>query len=98
MKTIEDYNEKLKALRKELEDKRQQLSKEYAFGTAKFKVGDIIKDSTSAIKITKLQYTISFDVPQIVYYGVELKKDFTPRKDGSTRSFYGNDMELVKSA
>lgn len=99
MKTLEEYYAKSKELQKKQREEALALAKEYALSIALYKVGDIIKDSVSAIKVTKLRFDILFDEPKTVYEGVELRKDLTPRKDGSTRAIYGNDrIELIKSA
>ncbi len=89
MKTLLDYQEQLKKLESEFETKKQELARKFVFDNAQFKVGDILKSSSSIIKVEKLKCSIYFNKPEIVYLGPELKKDLTPRKDGSRGSIYG---------
>ncbi len=51
MKTLLDYQEQLKKLESEFETKKQELARKFVFDNAQFKVGDILKSSSSIIKV-----------------------------------------------
>jgi hypothetical protein len=84
---IENYQGELKALEKEFELRKQNLIKLYAQENNPYKVGDTIRDHIGSIVIEKVSYTTQYGsgFPTCSYYGLELKKDLTPRKDGSKR-------------
>ena len=89
----EEYTSKKDILKLEYEKQLSALAKEYAFANNTHEVGDIIKDSVGSIKITRLQYTLgdSFlrsGFPEVIFTGVELKKDLTPTKKGEIRKIY----------
>lgn len=74
------------------------LYREFGLSQAKYKVGDTIKDSVRIILIDKITVSVSFNLPEPVYNGVELVKNLTPNKKGKRGAIYGNDgTELVKS-
>ena len=92
---IENYQAELKALDKEFELKKQNLIRLYAQENNPYKVGDTIKDHIGSVVIEKIAYTINYSnkFPTCSYYGLELKKDLTPRKDGSKRWVAQNNIE-----
>lgn len=100
----QEYREKLKALELEYEKKRKILHVEYAMGTAKYGIGDIIKDNIKAILINKITVNKHWEeLPEPVYHGIELAKDMKPKKKRNDASIYGNGhknnpVELVKKA
>lgn len=97
--TLEEYKAGVKSLQEEFEQKKNQLAKSYALSQAIFKVGDIIKDNRWYMQITALKWSYGYSEPEIVYEGVELKKDLTPKKNNNKVTVYGNKgVELVKSA
>lgn len=86
----ENYEKELAQIEKEANARKMELIKLYASENNNFKVGDIVKDHIGSVFIEKITYTISFSTkfPCCVYYGLELKKDGTPRKDKSKRSVH----------
>jgi hypothetical protein len=101
MMSLDDYKKEVEILEEQFRLQKQKIAREYALGTAKFIPGDIIKDSVSIIEIKKIKWQYSLYAPIVVYEGVELKKDLTPKKDGSIRCIFGNGhsnnpVELVK--
>lgn len=75
-----------------------KLNRQYALESAKFKVGDIIKDLRWTFKVDRITYSSSsmFKFPVPIYEGFELKKDLTPRKDKNRVQIWGNEAELIK--
>lgn len=83
-----EYLAKLKEIEEKCKKEKNAFILEFALSNAKFKVGDIIKDHRWIIKIDKISASmITFSgVPDTIYYGVELKKDLTPKKSGERQS------------
>lgn len=96
--TEQEYKKRLSAINEKYEADKKALYKEFALSNAKFKVGDIIKDSRGIIKIEIVTGGKLGDLPETVYKGRELKKDLTPRKDKNILFIWGNDVELIKAA
>ena len=96
--TEEEYKTKLKGIEDNFELSKRKLNYEYAMSTAIFKVGDIIGDSRWSLLIDRITVSAySYELPKPVYHGLELRKDLSPRKDGSRVCIYGNDAKLIKS-
>ncbi len=87
--TKEEYKIKAQELINNFETQKSLLAKEYAFANNSIKVGDIIKDHISSIKVEQIKYErASFlnEYPQCIYVGIELKKDLTPTKKETKRN------------
>lgn len=65
-------------------EKKKAINK-YCDANNPYKVGDIFTDHIGSIKIEKIMYDYSLSLC-CVYFGSELKKDGTPRKDGNKRN------------
>lgn len=77
--TPQEYEAKQKALLNEYEANRRKLAFDYAVFNNQYNVGDIITDHYHSIRITGWQlYSVS--EAQLLYKGIELKKDGTPTK------------------
>lgn len=86
--TKEEMNAKITQLQLEFENNKKKVIKGFCDANNPYKVGDIFTDSNGSIIIDKIQYWYTNflgDGPCCVYGGLELKKDGTPRKDGSRR-------------
>jgi hypothetical protein len=98
--TAEEYKKEYQRL----EDLHTQSLKELALNYAKennpYKVGDIFTDHMGSIIIETIKAVnpnIIHRLPSCSYFGLELKKDGTPRKDKSKRTAYQtNDVLLDK--
>lgn len=94
-----EYNERLKKIEADYEQAKKKLFVEYGLSQAKYKKGDIIKDHRWTMLIDHISVSKTFGLPEPVYTGPELKKDFTPKANGSRVSIFGNKgIELIKSA
>ena len=91
----ENYEKELKALEQEFELRKRNLIKLYTQKNSPYKVGDIVKDHIGSIIIEKIKYGTEYGTgfPRCSYFGLELKKDLTPRKDGSKRWVYKSNIE-----
>jgi len=91
----EQYQERLREVRRESEIKQRELLIEYALANNNYKIGDVFTDHIGSVLIEKIKTHggASYDKPCCVYFGLELKKDGTPRKDLSKRDAYqSNDV------
>lgn len=80
--TRQEYEQRKKILKQEYDHNLYVLDKEYAMANNPYKIGDIIEDHIGRIKIEKISfgYTFPHETPGCIYYGIELKKDGTPKK------------------
>jgi hypothetical protein len=87
--TPEEFKQKLQELDSEFEKRKRDLNKEYAFSNNPYKVGDIVTDHIGFLKIQTMKHTVSqYNLPQCVYFGIELKKDGTPMKKQTGRGVW----------
>lgn len=82
--TLEELRSKENEIKDEFANKVSELRRQYCNENNSYKVGDIFTDHIGSIVIESINYRL-FENPCCIYYGVELKKDGTPRKDGSKR-------------
>jgi len=82
--TLNELDNKIIVLRNQFDNDVRLLKASYCNSNNPYKVGDIFTDHIGSIIIENIKSYFS-DNPCCVYYGVELKKDGTPRKDGSKR-------------
>ena len=92
MKTLEDFNQRLKELELEFEEKKKALIVEYCKTNAIFKVGDVVTDHIGSILVEKVQAAYSFNKPVTVYRGRVLKKDGTPTKREEKRTVWSSNI------
>ena len=84
--TQEEFIEKIKDIKKRCQDEINSLGVEYMKGNNPYKVGDVITVGVETIRIGRAQTVlrtvvqISPTLPTCCYYGVQLKKDGTPKK------------------
>ena len=91
----EEFKLKLKELEDMFNADKTALRREYAYSNQSHHKGDIISDSTCTIKIDNVAFGNFFrdNLPECVYYGYELKKDLTPRKDGSKNTIWQSSIK-----
>lgn len=84
------YLKELETLAKEYEDKKDILHKKYAMENNSVKPGDKFTDSIGTILVEKIGIYLEYATrtPSCRYFGVELKKDGTPKKSGEKRWAY----------
>lgn len=90
----DEYKKKLEDLESTLKVDKFNLVKQYIDESLTCKIGDTITDHCGSIIFEKLKYTIQYRTgkPTPIYFGTELKKDGTPRKDKSKRDVYGENV------
>ena len=91
---LENYIKDRKEIDKERDLKMYELDKKYALANNPYKIGDIITDHIGSLKIekTKLYRTYSDRLPSLIYFGVELKKDGTPRVRQENRGVHQTNL------
>ncbi len=85
---LSEYNEKLKEITDEYDQKKNVIAREYALYHSVAEIGDIVEDHCCKSKVEKIHIYRGARVPSCVYVGPELKKDGTPRKDGRIHHCY----------
>lgn len=90
----QEYKERLVKIQQEAERQKRNLAVEYALSNSPYDIGDVVKDHLGYLKIEKVDVTVTFgsQIPECVYYGVELKKDLTPMKSQTGRGVYQSNL------
>jgi hypothetical protein len=88
--TKETLDKQLAQLLADYEQQKKELIKAYCIANNPYKVGDVFTDRIGSIKIQVIKYSAGGIVggPCCVYFGPELKKDGTPKKNGAVRCAY----------
>lgn len=93
--TTEEYKKELNDLKDLHEKKIRELNIKYAQSNNPYKVGDIVTDHISSIKIQKFGTHVNYGYnPQFTCIGIELKKDGTPTKKGEIRTVYQSNIKI----
>ena len=95
----QEYEDRLRELKVEFEQKKMKLVKEYVDANNPYKIGDKVTDhyQNVSIRIEKIDYHLSlYGTPCAVYYGPELKKDGTPKKNGNKTYIYQTNLKTIK--
>ena len=94
------YDNLKKSIKETYELSLSNLAKEYALANNTYKLGDIIQDKYSnvRIKIDKIRCTVDFGktYPECLYYGPELRKDNTYFKNGKRSAVLQSRIGKVK--
>ena len=93
----QELERKLKELQQECELKQKEVMKQFCDANNPYKVGDKFTDHIGSIIIEKISYsyTTIIGTPSCVYYGTELKKDGTPKKNNNKRiAWQSNDVSV----
>lgn len=87
----ENFDKAIAEIEAEMKERKKRLISLYASENNPYKIGDVVTDHIGSIIIEKISPSLSFghaSFPCCNYFGTELKKDGTPRKDGSKRSVH----------
>ncbi len=92
--SIDNYRIGLEQIEREALEKRNALSIAFAKANNPHKKGDIIADSTGSIIIEEIKVQRGYNnvLPTCIYYGIELKKDGTPRVRQERRAVYQSNL------
>jgi hypothetical protein len=88
--TEADYKIEMAKIETERRQKREEVMKKFAFENNTVKSGDKFTDHIGTIVVEQIKATLPSlsEFPSCMYFGIELKKDGTPKKDGSKRWTY----------
>ena len=92
----QELEQKLKELQKEYDLKQKEVMKQFCDANNPYKVGDKFTDHIGSIIVEKIRYSYTVTgTPSCVYFGTELKKDGTPKKNNDKRNAWqSNDMSV----
>lgn len=89
---FEELKAKLAGIEEMANVRKKDAIREYCLVNNTVKIGDIVTDHLGSVKVERILVEYSLTRPQCVYVGSELKKDLTPRKDGSKRNVYAQNI------
>lgn len=94
----QELEHKLKELQQEYDLKKKEVMKKFCYANNPYKIGDKFTDHIGTISIEKIGYSLtSTGIPCCNYYGAELKKDGTPKKNNNKRiAWQSNDINKLK--
>ncbi len=92
--TFDEYKDKVKQLESDFEALKTEAMKEFVRANNPYKKGDIITDHIGTIKVESMRFSWGGlgSTPCAIYYGVELKKNGEPKKNGNKRSMYQSNV------
>lgn len=92
----QELEHKLKELQKECDLKQKEVMKQFCDANNPYKVGDKFTDHIGTIIIEKIRYSYTVTgTPSCIYFGTELKKDGTPKKNNDKRNAWqSNDVSV----
>jgi len=96
--TKQELQNKLEELKHEYELKQKEAMRQFCDANNAYKIGDKFTDHIGSIIIEKIRYSYGgFNDPCCVYFGVELKKDGTPKKNNEKRNAWQSNDILVNN-
>jgi hypothetical protein len=98
--TAEELQAALKEAEQKYELERIGLFKKFCEAKNPYKIGDVFTDHIGSIRIQKFRYSISnYPVENscMIYEGIELKKDGTPKKNNPIRRAWQSNEIINKS-
>jgi hypothetical protein len=91
--TLDEYNQIVSESRRRHESEIRNARHRFAVLNAKYKIGDIVEDH-AGLAIVKSIHPTKFGDPGIIYFGIEVRKDGKPKKNGATRPVYESNIKL----
>jgi len=91
--TKEEFYKKRKAIQQEADERELELCKAYAYANNTVKVGDIISDHLTTIRVDGMGVYVGPGSVGMRYLGPELTKAGTPRKDGRKACIYQSNIK-----
>jgi hypothetical protein len=89
----EEFDRKIIEIEKKSNDDKRILARQYAISNNPYKIGDVIEDHYHIIKIEKWTVRGTVSNPSLLYQGVVLKKDLTPKKNQDDAIMYQTNVE-----
>lgn len=85
--TKQELNARIKAIELEADRQKHLVYKQYVSENAKYKIGDIVSDSSDTIRVEQVSFSLFREI-SIFYWGPVLTKKGEPRKNGERRAVY----------
>ena len=89
---IQTYSDEIDKINQEATDKIRLLKKKYALDNNPIRIGDLITDGFSTIKVEKIFVYQHSNPPCCVYRGPQLNKNKTVKKNGKTADIYQTNL------
>ena len=88
--TKDELKAKIAEIERMAELQKEQAYFEYVRTNAKYKIGDVVSDSTDTIRVEEIKFSVTrqFNEVSIWYWGPMLTKKGEPRKDGQKRAVF----------
>lgn len=92
----QELNQSISELTKSFEAGKRLLIRQYCDSNNPYKIGDVFTDHIGSVLIESIGYWYSTPAC-CLYFGTELKKDGTPKKNGEKRwAYQSNDLTKKK--
>ena len=88
----EEYKNKVAGEHAELRNRLNKLAKDYAFANNTVREGEMVTDNIGTIKVEKIRFSITLDVPVCVYSGRTYTKKGKPTKANTNRDVWQSNL------
>jgi hypothetical protein len=95
---LDEYKEKIKEIEVRASDEKNLVAKEYALANNSILIGDIVEDHIGKVLVENISFAFHHvdRMPLCVYWGMELKKNGTPKISGNKRKVFQSNL-IVKN-
>ena len=91
--TEQEYKSILKNLESDFYQEKCSIAKRYAFSNNEVKTGDVVTDHIGSVLVESIHFGWGMGrMPISIYYGLSLRKDGVPRKDGEKREVWQSNL------
>lgn len=93
--TEQEYHKEKLELKKQFELKEFELKIKYAIQFKTNNVGDVVTNGKVSIVVDSIKVTMKYysNLPELIYYGVELTKKGFPNKRGERNTIYQSEIQ-----
>lgn len=90
----EEYLQELADLKKEYEEKRKELARRFCEGNNEYNIGDVVEDHIGKVRVESMYMDWAYHAkfPEMVYKGVELRKDGFQKKYRREREVWQSNL------
>ena len=92
----EEFELQLGKIKREQNEKIEELSKKFALSNSSVKVGDFVKDHMGWIKVEKIGFVVSETNPYCTYFGAEYTLKMIQKKNKAKRKLYQINLREIK--
>lgn len=90
-----EYAEKIQAVRKEAESKIKAIQIEYAEKNNPVKIGDMVSNQSTNVKVETIGIAIIAGLPSMVYHGPAMTKKGNLFKSGKRDKVYQVNLQII---